>query len=305
MASCSSLFFVLFVFCFYSGVIPSFIEMTCEPTTKAQFNHQSMLMCAVRPKQNIENLEIILVVWRKTGLDDPVAVFDRRHAKPEYKKQQGYEFADRSLNTMNVSLLISNTKLQHKGEYKCEVTTDSGPATHTTMLEVTAKYNTPTVRSIDRKDTPNVHKTLICEASGGYPKGQLRWFDENKTEWTKSAKLTENKRNDGLFELSSELPLLTGSTFSEYTCVVYNASYGKEDSASILVDNPSRLSGIKTPGSAIIAPVVVIGSLIVGLLMALLFFRRRSQRTHHEVSASDPDVDQPTIGGVNGKDSMA
>ncbi|MEQ2277542.1 hypothetical protein XENORESO_004181 [Xenotaenia resolanae] len=278
MASCSSLFFVLFVFCFYSGVKPSFIEMTCEPTTKAQFNHQSMLMCAVRPKQNIANLEIILVVWRKAGLDDPVAVFDRRNAKPEYKKQQGYEFADHSLNTMNVSLLISNTILQHKGEYKCEVTTDSGTATHTTTLEVTAKYNTPTVRSIDQKDIPNVHKTLICEASGGYPEGHLRWFDENKTEWTKSAKLTEKKRNDGLFELSSELPLLTGSTFSEYTCVVYNASYGKEDSASILLDGPSPLSEIKTPGSAIIAPVVVIGSLIVGLLMALLFFRRRSQR---------------------------
>ncbi|MEQ2307898.1 hypothetical protein AMECASPLE_022744 [Ameca splendens] len=304
MASCSSLFFVLFVFCFYSGVIPSFVEVTCDRTTKAQFNHQSMLRCMVNPKQT-KTIGIILVVWRKTGLENPVAVFDTRNAKPEYKKQQGYEFADRSLDTTNVSLLISNTKLQHEGEYKCEVTTDSGTATSTTMLEVTAKYNTPTVRSIDRKDTPNVHKTLICEASGGYPQGQLHWFDENKTEWTKSAKLTENKRNDGLSELSSELPLLTGSTFSEYTCVVYSASYGEEDSASILVDTPSRVSGIKTPGSAIIAPVVVIGSLIVGLLMALLFFRRRSQRTHHEVSASDPDVDQPTKGGVNGKDSMA
>ncbi|MED6284081.1 hypothetical protein CHARACLAT_015612 [Characodon lateralis] len=305
MASCSSLFFVLFVFCFYSGVIPSFIEMACESTTKAQFNHQSMLMCTVRPKQTIESLDIILVVWRKTGLDDPVAVVDGRSGNVEYKGLQGYGLADRSLNTMNVSLLISNTKLQHEGEYKCEVTTDSGIATHTTMLEVTAKYNTPTVRSIDRNDIPNAHKTLICEASGGYPKGQLRWFDENKTEWTKSANLTENKRNDGLVELFSELPLLTGSTFSEYTCVVYNASYGKEGSASIVLNNPSPLSEIKTPGSAVIAPVVVIGSLIVGLLMALLFFRRRSQRTHHEVSASDPDVDQSTIGGVNGKDSMA
>ncbi|KAK5602549.1 hypothetical protein CRENBAI_008987 [Crenichthys baileyi] len=304
MASCSSLLFLVFFFCFSSGVVPSFIEMACGPTTKGQFNHQSMLMCVVRPKQNIANLEITLVVWRKKGLDDILVVFDRRSGNVVYKRHQGYGLADPSLNTMNVSLLINNTKLQNEGEYTCQVTTDSGTTTHTTKLEVTAKYNTPTVRSIDQKDTPNAHKTLICEASGGYPEGQLRWFDENKTEWTKSAKLTENKRNDGLFELSSELPLLTGSTFSEYTCVVYNASGGKEDSVSILLESPSPsqspFSGIKTPGSAIIAPVVVIGSLIVGLLMALLIFRRRSQRAHHEVSASDPDD-----GDVNRKDSMA
>lgn len=95
-----------------------------------------------------------------------------------------------------------------------------------------AKYDTPTLKSIDPENSPNVNKILICETRGGYPQGELRWFDENKTEWTKSAKLLVNRTKNSV-DLHSVLDLLKGSTFSEYTCVVYNSSGSKEESATI------------------------------------------------------------------------
>ncbi|KAM4750450.1 CD276 antigen homolog isoform 2-T2 [Anableps anableps] len=287
MASCFHLLLVIF-FCCYPGYARSFIEVICDKTNIGQFDHQSKLTCVVKPTQHISDLEITLVVWRKTGNENPVAILDRRPGQKN-KMFPGYETV---LDNMSMSLLITNTKVEDEGTYLCYVLTNSGSAEKTTILSVTARYNTPTVDSINKKEIPNSDKTLICKAGGGYPQGQLRWFGE-QMEWTKSAKLTVNKTANGLFELYSELPLLKGSTFSQYTCVVYNASGGKEDSAPIILERVGEGPEQEKSLSKIIAPAVVIGSLIVGLLLALLFFRRRSQRTHHEVSRSDPDVDPP------------
>ncbi|XP_037545792.1 T-lymphocyte activation antigen CD80, partial [Nematolebias whitei] len=184
--------------------------------------------------------------------------------------QPGYRFADPlwNKNNMNVSLLIASTKVANEGDYTVEVMTDSGNAEGRTKLQVTAKYNNPSISLIKESDTPNSDKALVCKAQGGYPAGRLGWFDETKTEWTKSAKLEVKKMDTGLFELTSKLPLLTGSTFSMYICAVYNSSEGKECESSFAL--AVRDDGEHGAGSSrIIAPVVVIGSLIVGLLLAL------------------------------------
>lgn len=95
-----------------------------------------------------------------------------------------------------------------------------------------AKYSVPTIHPTPETITQNTGGSLMCRSSGGYPKGQLRWFDEHNMEWTKSAKMEVKQAEDGLFNLSSELSLLQGSTFSKYTCKVFNASGGKEDEAT-------------------------------------------------------------------------
>ncbi|KAM4594314.1 butyrophilin subfamily 1 member A1 isoform 1-T2 [Fundulus diaphanus] len=236
MASHRSLFVLLFIpLC---SAADSFVKVVCDRSNVAQFGHQSMLMCVVDTTQNIPDLKITMVVWRKgakgTKGTGPVVVYDARNDPGEFKRQQkGYTLADTTFNNRNISLLISNTKVGDEGEYSCEVTTDSGASSATTSLKVTARYNYPTADKTLEKGKSNVDQTLVCNASGGYPEGQLRWIDNHQTDWTKSAKLTVTKDENGLFMLSSELPLLKGSIFPEYTCVVYNASGGKEGSTSI------------------------------------------------------------------------
>lgn len=105
------------------------------------------------------------------------------------------------------------------------------------LLLFTAKYNEPTVNITREKSVPQADKALVCRAQGGYPPGKLCWFDGDRNEWTKSADMEVKKMDDGLYELSSKLPLLPLSTFSVYICVVYNSSGGKEQEIAFKPDN--------------------------------------------------------------------
>lgn len=74
-----------------------------------------------------------------------------------------------------------------------------------------------------------MYGTLLCKSDGGYPEGQLRWFDVHNKEWMNSAKMEAREMEDGRFELSSRLTLLRGSVFSKYTCAVFNETGSKEN----------------------------------------------------------------------------
>lgn len=104
-----------------------------------------------------------------------------------------------------------------------------------------AKYKTPnvTIKSDDIK-----HGTLRCNTDGGYPKGQLRWFDEQKTELKPSGEMEATQTESGLFQLSSRLALLNGSTFSEYSCVVFSASGDREDEKNLTIQYMPKKEGI-------------------------------------------------------------
>lgn len=266
----------------------AFLNVECKDEKVGQYGQQSLLECVVKTLQN--DAEIRVVTWKKD--QTPLLVFNRG----ETQLQPGYSFAEPSWNVrnMNVSLLITNTAVEHQGVYTCMVMTDSGDGKSSISLKVTAKYNKPTLRSDPEKITPNTDVTLTCDSEGGYPKGELRWFDEhNKTKNSQTeAKLTEN----GLFHLSSKLTLEHGSIGSKYTCRVFNASGGKEDEEVVQYSpEPEEFGGRKEVDSAtkIAAPAVVIGSLIVGLLIVmLLIYRRRSQRNHHEVSTFETDFEK-------------
>lgn len=101
-----------------------------------------------------------------------------------------------------------------------------------------AKYNKPTIKFVPTNDTPNGDVTVFCSSDGGYPTGQLRWFDEDNKE-IRSSKMDVKQSEDGLFNLSSEL---SGNS-SRYTCVVFNASGGKDDEATFVVPDVLRKGG--------------------------------------------------------------
>ncbi|XP_029296614.1 uncharacterized protein LOC115014100 [Cottoperca gobio] len=264
----------------------AFIELECRAEHVGQYGQQSLLECVVKITQEVPDVEIRVVTWRKKGVEDVLLVFNGQ----DVSQKSGYSFAESSWNVqnMNVSLLITNTSVENEGLYECMVVTDRGDNTKLTSLKVKAKYSKPVVQF------NQVTRTLMCDSHGGYLKGQLRWFSELSTEWTKSSEMEAELEKSGLFHLSSKLTLLEGSTFSKYTCIVFNASGDKEEEATFEIQGAPKYEGQRKdldPASKIVAPVVVIGSLITGLLMALLIYRRRSQRGHHRVETHEAVVE--------------
>ncbi|CAK6953411.1 butyrophilin-like protein 10 isoform X2 [Scomber scombrus] len=279
MASIAVLF-LFFIVIRAQGEGQTFITVECKTGNVGQFGQQSMLDCVVKTTQVVKDATILVVSWEKKDTEAIVLTFE----KGKTVAQPRFRFAEPSWNekNMNVSLLITNTTLEDIGEYKCVVMTDSGDSTNYTNLIVTAKYNKPMIHSNPEKITRDEDVTLTCSSEGGYPKGQLRWFDEHGQEWPESGPLTMEKTSNGLFKLTSRLSLLKSTIFSKYTCKVFNASGVKEDEAALEIpENPAEQEGRKEVDvpTKIVAPVVVIGSLIVGMLLVLVY-KRRSQRDH-------------------------
>lgn len=273
----------------------TFVNVECKSVNVGQYGQQSMLDCVVKTSQDVKDATIRVVTWKKKGVNGTLLVFynDRTEV------QRGYTFAEPSWNdrNMNISLLITNTAVVNSGDYVCTVNTDSGDSVSSTSLRVTAKYNKPTIHSMYEKVTGDEDVILTCKSDGGYPEGQLRWFDVHDNEWKRNIQSKVEKTENGLFVLTSKLSLLKSSIFSKYTCVVYNASGGKEDEATLEIVDKQTSKGNEEkrgsdPATKIVAPVVVIGSLIVGLLLLLLLYRRRSQRDHREVRTCESDVEE-------------
>ncbi|TMS23588.1 CD276 antigen [Larimichthys crocea] len=278
-----------------------FVSVECKTENVGQFGQQVMVDCVIQLKPEAADAEIKVVNWKKNGDDKPLLHFYRG----EYQRsKERYSFAEPSWNNanMNVSLLIKDAAMEDEGAYTCTVVTNRGDGSVSTSLEIRAKYNRPTVTSTPERLTGDTDGVLTCTSEGGYPEGKLRWFDEHNAEWTKSAEMQAVKMKDGLFRLSSSLTLLRGSTFSKYTCMVYNHSGGKEEEFLFEINphNDRHERGpekeMNTP-SKIVAPVVVIGSLIVGLLILLVVRRRRNR--HEPVSTCEPlravERDHPDI----------
>ncbi|XP_010772434.1 CD276 antigen homolog isoform X2 [Notothenia coriiceps] len=264
----------------------AFVRLEVRAETVGKYGQQSLLECVYIPSQEAEDGKLVWVYWKKEGVEDALLIF----RKDSTTAESGYSFAEPSWNATNrnVSLLITNTTVKDEGEYTCNVMTESGDGIKKTHLRVTAKYNKPAIKLDPRTST------LMCESDSGYPEGQLRWFDEFGTEWTKSSQMEAKKIESGLFNLSSKMTLMDGSTFSSYTCKVFNVSGGKEEEATYTVQEPEKREGNKVDGTTkVVAPLVVIGSLIVGLLLLmLLLYKRRSQRDHQPVDTCDSPVEQ-------------
>lgn len=298
---------LVFSFVFYGSIGIAkqvFSNLDCKAETLGQFGQRSMLECVIKtPKDTV----IRVVTWKIDGR--PLLVFNEGKLT---KPQPGYSFADPSWNAtnMNVSLLIDNTTVKHEGKYECMVMTDSGDGDGSISLKVTAKYSKPTIRS-DAKAKPQTYVTLTCDSDGGFPEGELRWFDKHEKEQT-ATQVQPRKTESGLFHLSSQLTLGKSSASSKYTCRVFNAGGGREEENQFEVPDEPFFGGQADKGkqkeldltTKIAAPVVVIGSLIVGLLMALLFYRRRSQQSrrhslngdHHIVGTCESEADKDDVG---------
>ncbi|KAM4604244.1 butyrophilin subfamily 1 member A1 isoform 2-T3 [Polymixia lowei] len=291
MAPVWTCLFLAVIISICAGNASSFVKVECKSENHGQYGQQSMLDCVVKTSEEVENAEIRVVTWKKKGLD--LVFFNRG----EIKHEPRFQFAEPNWNNknMNVSLLVTNTEIADIGSYECMVITDSGDGSTSTRLSVTARYKTPTIQSIpEKKNQPNTDVTLFCKSNGGYPKGHIRWFTEQNVEWKHISGQEAHETEDGLYSLTSNLTVMQDSVFPKYTCRVYSATGSEEGEATI--DIPPQTGHIVGTGpgmtSKIVAPVVVIGSLIVGLLLLLIIKRRRSQSHHQPVVATNEDGEE-------------
>lgn len=247
------------------------VNIKCQSSVVAQYGTSTLLNCVVK-----SNSPIIFVSWKFHG--DSVLTFYNGVVESD----PDYQFAE-SLWTgsnMNVSLLIKNTTLSHDGIYTCDVVASGGDAP-TAKLDVTVKsnYSKPMIDSNPEKISPDKDFTLTCKSHGGFPEGDIKWM-VNDVAWMKKPELKIEQTPSGLYDMTSTLHFSPDSPFTKFACEVYNAKGVKEGQETFDLHLGHAVSGNKeetkmTP--QIVTPVVVIGSLIVGLLAALLLCRRRRQ----------------------------
>ncbi|KAI1896785.1 hypothetical protein AGOR_G00098390 [Albula goreensis] len=161
-----------------------------------------------------------------------------------------------SATCKNQVMEIVSLVWRHAGQRKPLVihSKDSGEDNKVISLKVTANYMKPKMNSVPEKDIKDDDEvTIFCNASGGFPKGMIHWFDQIGTNWTRSAELTEGEEEDS----------------EEFTLQFKQQQLGTETSED---DKNTK---------AIVAISVVIGSLVVGLLVLVLVRQWRSRRPQY------------------------
>nr|XP_029138483.1 neural cell adhesion molecule 2-like isoform X1 [Labrus bergylta] len=207
----------------------AFVEIHCKTQNIGQYEQESRLDCVIhyseRDVVDVEDPEIMVVIWRKEGVEEPVLKYN--HGK--LTSLPGYSFAEPSWNNknVNVSLLIHKTAVKDEGVYTCYVFTNSGFNKNQTRLSVTAKYGVPTIQPQPQDIDLNTDGSLTCKSTG-YPKGRLSWFDKDDNALLEQPEVEVLKTENGLFLLSSTLKIQGGSAFSQYTCKVFNARGDEE-----------------------------------------------------------------------------
>lgn len=270
------------------GESKKFIKVVCQnQTVVAQFGTNTLLDCVVQT--NDKHSVIEFVTWTQ---NDVVLSYDGNFQNYD----SSYQFAKSDTwnkTNMNVSLLITNTKLSHAGEYECEVMTDTGTGKSKVHLIVKSNYSKPVIEPDTEKITRDKGFTLTCEAHGGFPQGSIRWL-VNDDVWRKNPEVEVQEDSNGLFSLTSKLSFGPSTPFTKFVCEVYSAAGIKEGQETFEYQHMDEITGSGRKGDSvakIVAPLTVIGSMIVGLLVVLLICRRRRQ--HMPPAQAYPDENHP------------
>ncbi|XP_017336657.1 uncharacterized protein LOC108272638 isoform X2 [Ictalurus punctatus] len=266
MASVILLFFVLMLSSVRVGKsAESLFKLNCQPAVGV-IGQTTHISCSFEPLTDSKFISINTVVLTRSGENEPCFTF-----QPYVNKVTG----DSRFKVENgPSLQLHNTAISDEAEYWYFIRTSQGNDQVKFTVSVTGKYSNLIITSVPEKIVNGEHADLYCSASGGYPAGTIHWFDQSNTNWTKSATLQSTQGNDGLFTLTSKLSFQKINTaWAPYRCVVLNNKYEEEGKRSFHLerkDIPLHPLADESMVKNSIASVIVIGSLIVGFLIALL-----------------------------------
>lgn len=119
----------------FSFFSPAFINVNCIPEIKGRYGQASVLECKVSTSEEVTNPKITWLSWTKDG-KNPLVLYKNS----EVHSWDGYSFAHQSWQTsLDVSLRIANTSVQHEGVYMCQMAMTSGKATGQSKLSVTGE----------------------------------------------------------------------------------------------------------------------------------------------------------------------
>ncbi|XP_017336652.2 uncharacterized protein LOC108272637 [Ictalurus punctatus] len=280
MASATLLFFVLILSSVRVGKsAESLFKLNCQPAVGV-IGQTTNISCSIESLTDSKFISINTVVLTRSGEDEPCFTF-----QPYVNKVTG----DSRFKVENGPLLqLHKTAITDEGGYWYFIRTNLGNEQVKFTINVTAQYRKPIMNSVPEDVVNGEHADLYCSTSGGYPAGTIHWFDQSNTNWTKSATLQSTQGNDGLFTLTSKLSFQTFDTlWAPFRCVVLNNKYedrGGSMSTLEIKDTPvNSPAGDSTVRNGI-AGVIVIGSLVVGLLVALLFKRRCARPLSFHIS---------------------
>ncbi|XP_051986986.1 uncharacterized protein LOC127646991 isoform X2 [Xyrauchen texanus] len=201
----------------------------------------------------------------------------------------------------DLSLQLSDTMFSDEGEYEYYVATNIGEKTAKLSISVTAKYKDPITSSLPENITDGGPVDLYCNATDGYPAGTIHWFDQSGTNWTINSILTKaikDKNGSKSVALSSKLTFKSiDSSLAPFRCVVLNSKYFQEGERTfqIMLKQEFEKVPLGSKTTNIVAGMMVIGSLIAGLLLALLICRRRGHQRYHSGHAAETDKEHGTV----------
>lgn len=282
----SSVKVILVVSLFVPTVMPSsdLFKLECRPTVGI-LAQTTVIRCFFK---NINDIEIVGVILKKAEQKDPIfsQVGSERSGDPRF-----------SLENIKVgpSLQISNTVFSDDGEYLYRVVTDSGEKEIQFSISVTAKYKDPVASTWPENVIDGGPASLYCNTTDGYPEGFIHWFDRSGSNWTINSELTKIPKNvNGV----KSVALCSKLTFKSITlglapfrCIVFNSKYVQDGENTLEITSAISNENEHSSGSNmknIVAGVMVIGSLIVGLLFALLCFRKKKDERPYTKS---PDLE--------------
>ncbi|XP_041077945.1 CD276 antigen homolog isoform X2 [Polyodon spathula] len=269
----------------------TFIKVECDPESQGVYSQDAVLNCKVVTVK--KDVQILKIMWCKVEADRCVnktkLTFDNgkwsaedprfTSATPEWKERE-----------LSVSLLVRRTQVSDQGSYRFIISTDSGYDKGSTILRVTAPYSVPVISSvpgINIEDSMLV--TLTCNASGGYPPGQIHWFDQLDSNWTKSSVLRIIPTQDGRFNLTSIFNTTASSSMSLYKCVVVNNKMEEQRAEYQLVIGPGKQEGMKNV-KTITAVCAVVAVLAISIL--ILYIHQRRSRGNIWFNAQQEEKDE-------------
>ncbi|KAK3557651.1 hypothetical protein QTP70_032706 [Hemibagrus guttatus] len=273
MASVTLLFSLLMMSSLRVGQsVDNLFTLKCQPAVGV-IGQTTNIFCNIAAN-TVPIVNTVVII--KIGENDPCFTFNRRDKSVIGDDRFQLENAP--------SLQLQDTMISDEGEYSYFIRTSLGNDRIRFTINVTAKYHEPVISSEQKELVTDGPVDLYCNANGGYPAGTIHWFDGSKTNWTKNAQLQGTQGDDGLFTLSSKLSFKNfDPVWGEFQCIVLNNKYQEEGSSKLklrIIGPPEDpdVSGNNSLMKNIVAATVVIGSLIVGLLIALLLNRRRFRR---------------------------
>ncbi|XP_078081616.1 programmed cell death 1 ligand 1-like [Mustelus asterias] len=293
-----AIIFLNVILCKGASFAQSFVSLDCENVATGILNEDTKLTCSIQ--STIVKTYDYIELSKIEKNEKRTSVFSLKAGA----KQPHNRIIIIHPDSKNVSLLIQKTQLQDEGNYQYYLETVSGHDYQVITLKVKAPYSLPKVRLASNVTRRMKATDLICETTG-YPLSEIHWFVYEKTNLTSRAETNHVKTSQGLFKLTSTLPITVAESALEgnYTCAVWNVEERvyevKKHFPIPFLDEPNTHRQSEEKKTQVLTAIfVIVGALAIGIIILTIFRFRRNLYTVIQREST-----MPMMQSVQGADS--